>query len=99
MKLARHGADTFGYKASLRIDRKLAQLLRLRVSQINNWRRGRSARRTGSDRRRSRHPRRHRRGAIRPGVLELDLPSGEARKRLARARFKVRAALDRYFPS
>ena len=35
-KLARHGADTFGYKASLRIDRKLAQLLRLRVSQINN---------------------------------------------------------------
>src|ERR687891_942178 len=35
-KLARHGADTFGYKAHLRIDRKLAQLLRLRVSQINN---------------------------------------------------------------
>jgi AhpD family alkylhydroperoxidase len=35
-KLARHGADTFGYKADLRIDRKLAQLLRLRVSQINN---------------------------------------------------------------
>jgi AhpD family alkylhydroperoxidase len=35
-KLARHGADTFGYKANLRIDRKLAQLLRLRVSQINN---------------------------------------------------------------
>ena len=35
-KLARHGADTFGYKASLRIDRQLAQLLRLRVSQINN---------------------------------------------------------------
>jgi len=34
--LARHGADTFGYKANLRIDRKLAQLLRLRVSQINN---------------------------------------------------------------
>ena len=34
--LARHGADTFGYKADLRIDRKLAQLLRLRVSQINN---------------------------------------------------------------
>ena len=32
-------------------------------------------------------------------VLELDLPSGEARKRLARARFKVRAALDRYFRS
>jgi hypothetical protein len=29
-KLARHGADTFGYKANLRIDRKLAQLLRLR---------------------------------------------------------------------
>ena len=36
IKLARHGADTFGYKANLRIDRKLAQLLRLRVSQINN---------------------------------------------------------------
>ena len=35
-KLARHGADAFGYTASLRIDRKLAQLLRLRVSQINN---------------------------------------------------------------
>ena len=35
-KLARHGADTFGYKANLRIDRGLAQLLRLRVSQINN---------------------------------------------------------------
>ena len=35
-QLARHGADAFGYKASLRIDRKLAQLLRLRVSQINN---------------------------------------------------------------
>jgi len=34
--LARHGADAFGYKAHLRIDRKLAQLLRLRVSQINN---------------------------------------------------------------
>jgi len=29
-------------------------------------------------------------------VLELDLPSGEARQRLARARFAVRAALDRY---
>ncbi|MBE1876535.1 carboxymuconolactone decarboxylase family protein [Myceligenerans pegani] len=34
--LARHGADAFGYKASLRIDRGLAELLRLRVSQINN---------------------------------------------------------------
>jgi DNA-directed RNA polymerase specialized sigma24 family protein len=29
-------------------------------------------------------------------VLELDLPSGEARERLARARFAVRAALDRH---
>jgi DNA-directed RNA polymerase specialized sigma24 family protein len=29
-------------------------------------------------------------------VLELDLPSGEARGRLARARFAVRAALDRH---
>ena len=35
-KLARHGADAFGYTANLRIDRKLAELLRLRVSQINN---------------------------------------------------------------
>ena len=35
-KLARLGADAFGYKANLRIDRKLAQLLRLQVSQINN---------------------------------------------------------------
>ncbi|MFW6690660.1 carboxymuconolactone decarboxylase family protein [Streptomyces sp. MAR4 CNX-425] len=34
--LARQGADAFGYKASLRVDRRLAQLLRLRVSQINN---------------------------------------------------------------
>src|ERR687898_697777 len=34
--LARHGADAFGYKAELRIDRGLAQLLRLRVSQLNN---------------------------------------------------------------
>ena len=34
--LARHGADAFGYRAHLRIERKLAQLLRLRVSQINN---------------------------------------------------------------
>jgi anti-sigma factor RsiW len=32
-------------------------------------------------------------------VLELDLPSGEARDRLARARFAVRAALDRYLQS
>jgi AhpD family alkylhydroperoxidase len=36
MRLARHGADTFGYKANLRIDHKLAELLHLRVSQINN---------------------------------------------------------------
>ena len=35
-ELARHGADAFGYRANLRIDRKLAELLRLRVSQINN---------------------------------------------------------------
>jgi AhpD family alkylhydroperoxidase len=35
-ELARHGADAFGYKARLRVDRRLAQLLRLRVSQINN---------------------------------------------------------------
>ncbi len=34
--LARFGADKFGYKANLRIDPKLAELLRLRVSQINN---------------------------------------------------------------
>ena len=34
--LARMGAAAFGYKAELRIDRQLAQLLRLRVSQLNN---------------------------------------------------------------
>jgi AhpD family alkylhydroperoxidase len=34
--LARLGADSFGYKADLSVDRQLAQLLRLRVSQINN---------------------------------------------------------------
>ena len=34
--MARMGADAFGYKANLRIDRQLAQLLRLRVSQLNN---------------------------------------------------------------
>ena len=33
--LARQGADSFGYRAELRIDRTLAQLLRLRVAQIN----------------------------------------------------------------
>jgi AhpD family alkylhydroperoxidase len=30
------GADAFGYTAELRIDGQLAQLLRLRVSQLNN---------------------------------------------------------------
>lgn len=34
--LARLGADTFGYRATLNLDPELAQLLRLRVSQINN---------------------------------------------------------------
>ena len=34
--MARMGADAFGYTADLRIDRRLAQLLRLRVSQLNN---------------------------------------------------------------
>ena len=34
--MARTGAEAFGYKAHLRIDRGLAQLLRLRVAQINN---------------------------------------------------------------
>src|SRR3954454_13058023 len=34
--MARMGADAFGYRADLRIDRGLAQLLRLRVSQLNN---------------------------------------------------------------
>jgi AhpD family alkylhydroperoxidase len=34
--LARMGADAFGYTAELRIDRGLAELLRLRVSQLNN---------------------------------------------------------------
>lgn len=34
--LARLGADTFGYRAELSLDPELAQLLRLRVAQINN---------------------------------------------------------------
>jgi AhpD family alkylhydroperoxidase len=34
--IARMGAAAFGYTAELRIDRHLAELLRLRVSQINN---------------------------------------------------------------
>ena len=34
--VARMGADAFGYTADLRIDRHLAELLRLRVSQLNN---------------------------------------------------------------
>ena len=34
--MARMGVDAFGYTAELRIDRHLAQLLRLRVSQLNN---------------------------------------------------------------
>lgn len=33
---SRLGADTFGYTAQLSVDRRLAQLLRLRVAQINN---------------------------------------------------------------
>ena len=36
MAMARMGADAFGYTAQLGIDRGLAQLLRLRVSQLNN---------------------------------------------------------------
>jgi AhpD family alkylhydroperoxidase len=36
MGIARMGADAFGYTADLRIDRQLAELLRLRVSQLNN---------------------------------------------------------------
>ena len=34
--MARMGADAFGYTATLRLDRGLAQLLRLRVAQLNN---------------------------------------------------------------
>jgi AhpD family alkylhydroperoxidase len=34
--MARMGADAFGYTADLRIDRGVAQLLRLRASQLNN---------------------------------------------------------------
>ncbi len=34
--LARQGADAFGYRATLHIDRQLAQLLRLRVAQLNH---------------------------------------------------------------
>ena len=36
MALARMGADAFGYKAELTIDADLAELLRLRVSQLNH---------------------------------------------------------------
>jgi AhpD family alkylhydroperoxidase len=36
MTMARMGADAFGYTADLRIERGLAQLLRLRVSQLNH---------------------------------------------------------------
>ena len=36
IRMARMGADAFGYKADLRIDRRLAELLRLRVSQLNS---------------------------------------------------------------
>ena len=36
MALANAGAAAFGYTAELRLDRQLAQLLRLRVAQINN---------------------------------------------------------------
>ena len=35
-RLSRLGADTFGWRAELSVDKELAQLLRLRVSQINN---------------------------------------------------------------
>ena len=35
-RLSRLGADTFGYKAELSVDKELAQLLRLRVAQIND---------------------------------------------------------------
>ena len=34
--LARHGADSFGYTAVLTVEPHLAQLLRLRVAQINH---------------------------------------------------------------
>jgi len=34
--LSRLGADTFGYKAELTVNKELAQLLRLRVAQVNN---------------------------------------------------------------
>ena len=34
--MARMGADAFGYTADLSIDRQLAELLRLRISQLNN---------------------------------------------------------------
>ena len=36
MGIARMGADAFGYTKKLGIDRGLAQLLRLRVAQLNN---------------------------------------------------------------
>jgi hypothetical protein len=36
MAIAKAGAAAFGYTAELRLDGQLAQLLRLRVAQINN---------------------------------------------------------------
>jgi AhpD family alkylhydroperoxidase len=36
MALADAGAAAFGYRAELTLDRRLAQLLRLRVAQVNN---------------------------------------------------------------
>ncbi|MGY1616574.1 carboxymuconolactone decarboxylase family protein [Geodermatophilus sp. SYSU D00691] len=36
MALARAGADAFGHTAELALDRRLAELLRLRVAQVNN---------------------------------------------------------------
>lgn len=36
MALARAGAEAFGYMATLKLDRQVAQLVRLRVAQINN---------------------------------------------------------------
>ena len=36
MAFAQAGADAFGFRAELRVDRQLAQLVRLRVAQINN---------------------------------------------------------------
>jgi AhpD family alkylhydroperoxidase len=93
--MARMGADAFGYTADLRIDRSLAQLLRLRVSQLNNctyclnlhYQAAREA--GGAPLHRGAHPRRrHRSGRGVPALPRRARralrPGGDARNRRRR---------------